>query len=70
MTLSDILMIEYVSNNVVKDDTLVYIQEGSNIVARGKWFQDNILRYSAHEVLNFQVNLETHTLRVKVRGDK
>lgn len=70
MTLSDILMIEYVSNKVVKDDTLVYIQEGSNIVARGKWFQDNILRYSDHEVLNFQVNLETHTLRVKVRGDK
>ena len=53
---------------IVRDDTTVYIQEGDQIVARAKWFQDSVLRYSDHEVLSFLVNNETHTLRVKVRG--
>ena len=67
MKLNDIFLIIYPAQ-IVHDDTMVYIQEGSNIVARGRWMQDNILRYSDHNVLSFCVNNETHTLRVKVRG--
>ena len=53
---------------LMDDSTMVYIQEGDQIAARGKWFQDNILRYHDHEVQSFLVNNETHTLRIKVRG--
>lgn len=55
--------------SLVDDDTMVYIQEGSNIVARAHWYHDHVLNYSDHEVLSFSVNQETHTLRIKVRGE-
>lgn len=67
MKVNDLFLTIYPAE-IVADDTTVYIQEGDQIAARGKWFQDNILRYNDHEVLSFLVNNETHTLRVKVRG--
>lgn len=64
MTLQTILYLWY----VVEDTTMVYLREGNNIIARGHWYQDNILRYKDHEVLCFTKNNETDTLSVKLRG--
>lgn len=64
MTLQSVLHLWY----VVEDTTMVYLREGSNIIARGRWYQDNILRYMNHEVLCFTKNNETDTLSVKLRG--
>lgn len=65
MRLFDIIM----SVSLVTDSTMVYLREGSNITARGHWYQDNILRYLEREVVCFTVNNETNTLSVKLRGD-
>lgn len=54
---------------IVDDDTLVYIQAGPQIVARAHWYNDHILKYSDHEVISFSYNSETHTVRIKVRGE-
>lgn len=67
MKVNDIFLIND-PTTLMDDSTMVYIQEGDQIAARGKWFQDNILRYLDHEVQSFLVNNETHTLRIKVRG--
>lgn len=66
MTLTDIFLIIYPAA-IVNDDTMIYIHQGANIVARGHWMVDNILRYSDHEVLQFSLNNQTNTLSVKVR---
>lgn len=68
MTLSDIFSAVYIDGCIIKDSTLVYLREGNNIIARGHWYQDNIMRYSKQEVLCFTINNETHTLSVKLRG--
>lgn len=65
MTLNDIILLP----GIVRDSSMVYLREGSNITARGHWYQDNILRYLGREVVCFTVNNETNTLSVKLRGD-
>lgn len=55
--------------SLVDDSTMVYIQEGSNIVSRAHWYHDNILRFHDYDVISFSYNSETHTVRIKVRGE-
>lgn len=64
MSLFDIIM----CISLVTDSTMVYLREGNNIIARGHWYQDNILRYIGQGVICFTVNTETNTLSVKLRG--
>ena len=63
MTLSEFLF----DSSAIPEDVLIYIHMGNNIIARGHWYQDNIQRYSDHEVLIITFNTQTNTLSVKVR---
>ena len=39
------------------------------IVAAGNWFQDNILAYDQHDIIEYTLNLEQNALSIHCAGD-
>ena len=38
-------VIDFLSMPAVEDDDLIIIRDSKRLLARGKWYQDNILKY-------------------------
>lgn len=61
MTVYDI----FYDETLVNDSTVVRIQKGTNNLATGNWFNDNILAFEDRQVLSLLWSNDTLTIKIK-----